>query len=336
MHKTAEGPKVAQAGRERFSTGRRVAMATKSHALARPGCLHPCGRELQSLALPMNLVRTFFALSLGLLLLSAPEHAAPFPLAQVATPVAAPGGGAPDSFSIPAPPPKELAAPSTNLWEVVSRGGWAMYPLGFFSVITVMLVVVFLFTLRRGSILSAHYMNTADVLLKKRDHLGLLAISSRHSEVIARVVQRTLDFSTKHPNAPFDSVRDIAETEGGAQAASLQHRVTYLADIGVLSPMIGLLGTVSGIIRAFAKLGSGEASISRDILLAGGVSEALIATFTGLVLGILSMGFYALFRNRVHSLISDLEIGTAHIMGLLAIQHGKKAPPSRVPVEEEF
>jgi hypothetical protein len=48
------------------------------------------------------------------------------------------------------------------------------------------------------------------------------------------------------------------------------------------------------------------------------------------------MGFYGIFRNRAHSLISDLEIGTAHIMGLLAIHHGKKAPPSRVPVEEEF
>lgn len=210
-----------------------------------------------------------------------------------------------------------------------------MYPLAFLSVVAIMLIVVFTFTMRRGAILSAHFMNTADVLLKKRDYLGLLAISSRHSEVIARVIQRTLDFSTKHSGAPFESVREIAETEGGAQAAALQHRVTYLADIGVLSPMIGLLGTVSGIIQAFAKLGSGEASISRDILLAGGVSEALIATFTGLVLGILSMGFYALFRNRVHGLISDLEIGTAHIMGLLAMHQSKKAP-SRVAVEDEF
>jgi biopolymer transport protein ExbD len=94
-----------------------------------------------------------------------------------------------------------------------------------------MLIIAFVFTLRRGAILSSHFMNTADVLLKKRDHLGLLAISSRHSEVIARVVQRTLDFSTKHPNAPFESIREIAETEGSAQAAALQHRVTYL-DLG--------------------------------------------------------------------------------------------------------
>ena len=293
----------------------------------------------------MKFARFFLALCAGLLFLSAgtlPSHASPMPgiLLQAAgsrttAPAAPPSApAAADTITIRSPAAKE-PAPSMNLLQVIQNGGWAMYPLAFLSVITLMLVIVYLFTLRRGSILSAHFMNTADVLLKKRDLLGLLAISSRHSETIARVVQRTLDFATKHPNAPFETVRDIAETEGGAQAASLQHRVTYLADIGVLSPMIGLLGTVVGIIRAFAKLGSGEASISRDILLASGVSEALIATATGLILGIVSMAFYGLFRNRVHSLISDLEIGTAHIMGLLAIQHGKK-PATRVPVEEEF
>jgi biopolymer transport protein ExbB len=166
-----------------------------------------------------------------------------------------------------------------------------MIALAFLSIMTVMLVLVYLFTLRRSAILTGHYMNTADVLLKKRDYLGLLAISSRHSEAVARVVQRTLDFATKNPNASYDTVREIAETEGSAQAASLQHRTIYLADIGVLSPMVGLLGTVTGIIRAFAKLGSGEANISRDILLASGVSEALIATAAGLIIGVLAMGF---------------------------------------------
>jgi biopolymer transport protein ExbB len=292
----------------------------------------------------MKSARLSLAFALGLLLVLAgfaPVRAegAPLPLAQVSAPVPVPAAATPAPDIVIHPPARSqqeaLEAPSKNLLQLVEAGGWAMYPLAGLSVLSIMLIIVFLFTLRRGAILSAHFMNTADVLLKKRDYLGLLAISSRHSEVIARVVQRTLDFSTKHPNAPFQTVRDIAETEGGSQAASLLHRVTYLADIGVLSPMVGLLGTVSGIIRAFAKLGSGEASISRDILLAGGVSEALIATFAGLVLGIISMGFYGIFRNRAHSLISDLEIGTAHVMGLLAIHHGKKTP-SRAVVEEEY
>ncbi len=235
-----------------------------------------------------------------------------------------------------AQPAENDEATTVTLWKLVQDGGWAMVPLAFLSVVTVMLVLVYLFTLRRSSILTAHYMNTADVLLKKRDYLGLLAISSRHSEAVARVVQRTLDFATKNPNAGFETIREIAETEGSSQSASLQHRVVYLADIGMLAPMIGLLGTVVGIIRAFAKLGSGDANVSRDILLASGVSEALVATATGLILGITAMAFYSLFRNRVQSLISDLEIASTHVLGLIALHYNKKREPSRVAVDEEF
>jgi biopolymer transport protein ExbB len=101
--------------------------------------------------------------------------------------------------------------------------------------------------------------------------------------------------------------------------------------------MIGLLGTVIGIIRSFGLLGSGQQTeTSRDLLMATGVSEALIATAAGLVLGILAMFFYSIFRNRVQSLISDLEIATAHIVGLVALNYGKKREGSRVAVDEEY
>ncbi len=259
--------------------------------------------------------------------------------AEAAIPARTAPAAADDVIRIPA---AGTAAPEaddsgrTNLWRLVRSGGWAMIPLGALSVITVMLVFVYLVTLRRGAILTPHYMNTADVLLKKRDYLGLLAISSRHSEAVARVVQRTLDFATKNPNATYETVRDIAETEGSAQAASLQHRTTYLADIGMLSPMIGLLGTVFGIINSFGVLASGNTTQSRDVLLAAGVSEALVATASGLILGIVAMAFYSLFRNRVQSLISDLEIASAHVMGLIALNYNKKREQSRLAVEDEF
>src|SRR4051812_10953563 len=63
--------------------------------------------------------------------------------------------------------PKEEAT-TVTLWKLIQDGGWAMIPLGVLSIITVMLVLVYLFTLRRSAILTSHYMSTADVLLKKR------------------------------------------------------------------------------------------------------------------------------------------------------------------------
>ena len=306
----------------------------------------------------------FLAAMLGAATLHGQEAAAPTPnppvlLAQAAAPTKkdtavtaindrgakdaapAPPATPDDMMRIPAAGATPQAAGNTpvnavTLWKLVQDGGWAMIPLAFLSVVTVMLVLVYLFTLRRSAILTPHYMNTADVLLKKRDYLGLLAISSRHSEAVARVVQRTLDFATKNPTASFEVIREIAETEAGSQAASLQHRTVYLADIGMLSPMIGLLGTVFGIIRSFGLLGSGQTATSRDLLLANGVSEALVATASGLVLGITAMFFYSLFRNRVQSLISDLEIASAHILGLIALNYNKRRETSRVAVDEEF
>jgi biopolymer transport protein ExbB len=246
-----------------------------------------------------------------------------------------------DMTRIPATTPVRLPGTGeggeVNLAKLIFSGGWAMIILGIMSIITMMMVLMNLFTLRRSAILTPHYMNTADVLLKKRDYLGLLAISSRHSEAVARVVQRTLDFATKNPNASFDVIREIAESEGSGQAATLQHRPTYLADIGMLSPMVGLLGTVWGIIQSFGVLAApGQVAQSRDVLLAKGVSEALVATGTGLVVGIISFFFYAVFRNKVQSLISDLETASAHIIGLLAVNYAKKREPSRAAIEEEF
>ena len=129
-----------------------------------------------------------------------------------------------------------------------------------------------------------------------------------------------LDFAAKNPGAPFEVVREIAQTEGSTQAASIQNRITYLADIAVLSPMVGLLGTVFGIIQSFGVLANAATTqASRPVLLAQGVSEALVATGTGLVIGIISMAFYGIFRNKVQSLLSELERASAHLLGLLSM-----------------
>jgi biopolymer transport protein ExbB len=178
-------------------------------------------------------------------------------------------------------------------------------------------------------------MATAEALLRKRDHLGLLAVSNRHSEAIARVVQRMLDFTTKNPNADFQEVREIAETEGTRIAASLSNRVTYLADIGTIAPLVGLLGTVMGIVRSFGALGAGIGT-ERYAQLSRGVSEALINTAAGLAVGIFAIIFYAFFRGRVTRLISELEAAVAHLVALFSMHYGKR--PERAPalIEDEF
>jgi biopolymer transport protein ExbB len=219
---------------------------------------------------------------------------------------------------------------SKSILEFLMAAGWVMGLLFLLSVFFVMLVIVYLMTIRRGAVVSSGYMATADALLRKRDYLGLLAVSNRHGEAIARVVQKILDFTTKNPAADIAQVREIAETEGTRVASSLNNRVTYLADIGMIAPLLGLLGTVLGIIRSFGALGA-DLGTARYVLLSKGISEALVNTCAGLAIGIPAMMFYAYFRGKAQKLISELEAATTHVLALLSLQYDKRAEP-RTPV----
>ncbi len=160
---------------------------------------------------------------------------------------------------------------SQTILETLFKAGPVMIPLLLLSIFFVMLVVVYLMTIRRGAVVSSGYMATADALLRKRDYLGLLAVSNRHGEAIARVVQKVLDFMTKNPQADLQHIREIAETEGTRVAANLNNRVIYLADIGMIAPLLGLLGTVFGIIHSFGALGADIGS-ARYVALSRGIS----------------------------------------------------------------
>src|ERR1700739_3278539 len=211
---------------------------------------------------------------------------------------------------------------SKSILQTLMDAGWVMGLLFALSVFFVMLVIVYLLTIRRGAVVSSGYMATADALLRKRDYLGLLAVSNRHGEAIARVVQKMLDFTTKNPSADLGQLREIAETEGTRVAASLNNRVIYLADIGMIAPLLGLLGTVFGIIHSFGAFGADIGS-ARYIALSRGISQALVNTATGLAIGIPAMIFYAFFRGRAQKLISELEAASTHVLALLSLQYGR-------------
>jgi biopolymer transport protein ExbB len=243
------------------------------------------------------------------------------------------GGASPLFAQEPAGSP--VPQHSQTIMETIIKAGPVMIPLFLLSIFFVALVVVYLMTIRRGAVVSSGYMATADALLRKRDYLGLLAVSNRHGEAIARVVQKMLDFTTKNPHADFQQVREIAETEGTRVAASLNNRVTYLADIGMIAPLLGLLGTVFGIITSFGALGADVGS-ARYAMLSRGIAQALVNTAAGLAIGIPAMMFYAFFRGRAQKLISELEAASTHVLALLSLQYGKRAERTPVLIEDEL
>lgn len=218
------------------------------------------------------------------------------------------------------PGAKAEAAPAT-LSELFHAGGLMMYPLVGLSVLAVALIVFYTFSIRQGAVVSDRFMDEAETLIRKGDYLGLLQVASRRNECIARITQKTLEFATKNPTATFDDVREVTEAEGTRQASLLSGRISILADIITVAPMVGLLGTVLGMIAEMRTISKSINSVQMEF--ASGVAEALIATAGGLLVAIPCVLAYAVFRGRVQRLIAELEAAATHLMALLSAQYKK-------------
>jgi len=108
-------------------------------------------------------------------------------------------------------------------------------------------------------------------------------------------------------------LKDVIESEGGRQAEDIQGQSQYLLDVAVIAPMVGLLGTVFGMLHAFGAVAHDIAS-AKPVVLAEGVSMALLTTAFGLLVGIPCMMFYAYFRRKASKQVLFLESAATDIL----------------------
>ena len=247
--------------------------------------------------------------------------------AQAQTPPTAPG----TQVTVTQPAPDTAAKQSTALGEAISfntfikRAGVMAWPLIGLSMVAFFLIVLYTLTVRQGTVVSDAFMNSADALIRKQDYLGLLSVCNRRNECIARITAKTLDFATRNPTASFEEVKEVTEAEGNRQSSLLMSRIAYLGDVGAVAPMLGLLGTTIGMITTFHEMTGKTYGASGQLGMAQGVSEALLCTASGLVIGIPALIFYSIFRGKVSRLISEMEAATTHLMALLAVQYKRAA-----------
>jgi len=226
-----------------------------------------------------------------------------------------------------------------DLIDMLEKGGIMMIPLAGLSLIAVFMIFFSLITIRRNKVVSDRFMSTAETFVRKGDTVGLLDYCQRSEQSISYITEKTIDFMNAMPAASFAEVREVAEAEGSRQAGILNRRISYLADIGAIAPMVGLLGTVFGMIKSFSEISQGFEGV-RQVQLASGVSEALITTAAGLLVGITAVAFYSLFRGRVQRYVSELEAAATHLMALLSSQYHRKSkqsqPPPLEPTAKKF
>ena len=168
------------------------------------------------------------------------------------------------------------------------------------------LIVLYTLTVRQGTVVSDAFMNSADALIRKQDYLGLLAVCNRRNECIARITAKTLDFATRNPTASFEEVKEVTEAEGNRQSSLLLSRIAYLGDVGAVAPMLGLLGTILGIIDTFKALAT--AGVSDPGQISGGIGTALFATGLGIAIALFCVVFHNFFQDSLERINDQLKI----------------------------
>ncbi len=207
------------------------------------------------------------------------------------------------------------------LSELFFKGGFFMWPILFLSVVAVVVLVMCCVTTRAGDVLQEQAVDEAESFIRRKDYAGLASLCTSLDSCYTRVMWTVANFMQRNPYAQFEEVREIASAEGGRQAGFMSRQISWLSDIGALAPMLGLLGTVVGMMKTFFEMSNGDASGSEQrVGMANGVAEALITTAGGLLLAIPAILAYVYFRSRVHKRVGDLEAAVTHSISVVATQ----------------
>lgn len=224
--------------------------------------------------------------------------------------------GAVDTLAAAAPPPADptLGESFMGGLQLLFLGGWSMIPIVLLSILMVAIVWERVRALRRAQGDPDTLTRTVEDYVRSRDLAGALAYCRAQNTPASRIVMRGLE--------RLDHGRNIAEIKeavgeaGRRETYDLEKRMDLLASIAAIAPMLGFLGTVTGMIGAFRQIQRYEGLVNPS-LLAGGIWEALVTTAAGLAVGLLALFAYNLLVSRIARLVNGLERASSDFIDLL-------------------
>lgn len=199
----------------------------------------------------------------------------------------------------------------TTLWGLIKQGGWTMFPLGGLSVAGVGLIIYGFLISRNSHMLHPELLPQFEAALEEVDIKRATEICENTPCLLTNILHSGLERIS-------DGILDTESMEKAMEEASVEETaaglkpINYLSIIAQVAPMLGLLGTVSGMIKAFQKIGLGGMGDAEK--LAADIGEAMITTATGLIIGIPTMFFYFYFKGKYMSNVSSV----ARLLGNLS------------------
>ncbi|WP_417390842.1 MotA/TolQ/ExbB proton channel family protein [Gimesia sp.] len=233
---------------------------------------------------------------------AAPAGEAP-PAANEAAPAAEPAGEAPAAGDDAAPAGNAPAAAQESFlaWMIRASGFFGLILL-LLSFLMVALIMANVLSIRRDNLMPPDLIGAFEEKINNKDYQGAYELAKSDDSFVARVLAAGLSKLNQGYSEAVEGMQEVGEDENMA----MEHKLSYLALIGAIAPMIGLMGTVYGMILSFQTIAN-SATSPKPSELADGISTALFTTLEGLTVAIPAMIFYSLLRNRVARF--SLEVG---------------------------
>lgn len=238
-----------------------------------------------------------------------------------------PSWAQPTSPDPPAPAATEEAR--QTMLEYVQAGGVIGYVIIALSIVGVALVVEGFLRLKEERLIPPAMVEQAAHLAQRGRFSELLALAKTHESLFARIVAAALS----QGNLGIEAVREGMRQQGEREVTLLRQRMGYVGFLAAIAPMLGLLGTVAGMIRSFRVLGEAKGSATPDEL-AVGIAIALVTTCMGLVIAVPLMFFHALFRDRVTRIGQKAAAECERLLRIMAVVVNQR-PEVRGPKPEK-
>ena len=207
------------------------------------------------------------------------------------------------------------------MWDMILAGRYMMIPIGIASLVGMAALIERLYVLRQGRIIVPEIAEAVMTLSASQDLSVAYAICERKPGPFANLVKTGLD----HSENDWTVIRDVLEESGRQEATKLTWRLGVLETVAAVSPLLGLLGTVIGMIRVFATISA--AGLGNPETLSSGISEAMVTTAAGLIIGIPALVAYNWLNGRADRIIFDLEFYSSKVLDTLRRRQIEQTAP---------
>jgi len=194
--------------------------------------------------------------------------------------------------------------------NLIAKGGIAMYPIILCSIIGLSVFIERLWALRRSKIIPPEFIHVIEERVKARKISEAIYLCQNDNSSIAKVFLAGL----KSLGKGMWLVKEAIEDRGSREGLILEKYLGLLSTIAQMSTLLGLLGTVSGMIKTFKAI---SLTGQNPALLAGGIAEALIATFSGLCVAVPVMAFHRILKDKAELLIYEMEESSLKLIELI-------------------